>query len=439
MGIDRATSRPITADAAAVASAFAVTAVGQLALLAVTARVLSPEDFVSYLVYASVIPVSAAIGAAGLNRKILREVSTIDAESPLPPRLRTELRLTMTYVAPACAIAAGSLLLGVDALRSQPVNVTHGALAAMWSYGVTVQTISAALHRARDGRLRANLSEGRSGGPLTISLQIACTLIATTASGDWRLTAILAASMVGAVAAASAINVRPLLGTFRSHSAPAISLTAFVKGAAPYATAGIAVLISGAMDVWLAALLLTATEGAHYAAAFRLAVLVGTPVAVVQVATARRLARSLASGVSDAQVVASRTALLGLIPAGLLAATLLTSPSFWLSRLYGEDFSSAAPLLIPFVIFGLVDAFTGPCGPALTYSGYENIVSTINWLAVGVRASLVVLLIGNLQAVSLAVASSSIAVTGMLALWLSARRTTRVWTHASISRARRGR
>lgn len=350
-------------------------AFGALILLA---RHLRPADFGTFNALLAYFALALALGGAGLDRLMLRDLAA--TPEALPSRLATllSLRLLAALAAAAVTLAAGA------AFSSHPLPL-YGILAV----ALVPAGVSASLAAAFQAREQFVV-------PATASVLAAAAMAAITVGGV-ALRAGLQTFVWSVVAAEAARALWLIHGAhregwaLRGHFDPALAKAA-LRGAAPYALLAVLGTIYFRIDLVMLDAMVGGAQVGYYAGAFRIVEALGLIPALVTGVLFPRFAllqRTERSAARDLYLSTSRLLLwLGVLVAG--TTVLLSGPL--LQLFFGESHEARPPLL--WLAAALVLLFLHSANATVLFAGGAlRPVVFLSFLTAGSNVALNMLLI----------------------------------------------
>lgn len=383
------------------AGSLGVASVGYLAVNAAASRLLGPAEFGDFVVLFTAALFLGQFGLAGVHRSGLREAARLsETDHNKLAELRAGVRAVTLIALPVTGVLAGLLTWFYAADRPPGVRMVLGVeVAALVVLGGHQKLWSTYLRGFGQVRF-ASLLEGRSGGPLIVVSQAAGVLVV--------LLLLPGSGLMGALGAVAVGYVGPVLWAYRRvrarwrGSRRAYHLIGDLRCALrrdwKFASSQTASALNANVEIWIAGLLLSATDSSLFGASQRLAALLIIPLFSIQVVFAPAIARLTAAGDRSTLGKLLRTgALLGFAVSLVTALPLLVAPAPVLAVLYGPGFAAGAGLLVVLALGYLSGAFAGLTGPALSMTHNEGVAAAVNWIALVVRIPLgvaAVMLIG---------------------------------------------
>ena len=407
---------------------------GYLAVNAFAARLLG-DRFGYFVTAVTISTVLGQLGLMGVHRGGLREAARLRPDDVEGLReLRGGVRAVSWLTLPATAVATAAVtfaLLGDTETGSRwAIAVATGAL--VWLSGQ--QKLCASYLRGF-GQIRlASLLEGRSGGVLVAAAQgILLGAVLVFFSG-WGL-----AGALGALALGFAIPLvvawprvtRPWRHLDGSHALLRELRTATRRNWR-FASNLLGGYLNSVVEIWIAALVLTAAGASLFSAAQRLSVLLVVPLVSLGVVFSPVVSRLFGSDDRRLEALLRTGATLAAAVTAVVWLPMLLLPEPLLVAVYGPEFAPAAPALVLLTIGGLANVLSGLSGTALMMSRHEDVVWVVQWAAVAVRvpAGVVTAMLFGPEWLAL---SAAVVTAGLyFTLWLLALRRAGLRTHLTL-------
>ena len=139
-----------------------------------------------------------------------------------------------------------------------------------------------------------------------------------------------------------------------------------------------AIYLSGAIEIWIAGVVLSSTDASLFSAAQRLALLLALPLTTLQVVVAPVVTRSLAAQQKHRLEQVLRTgATLAAAGSAVVVVPILLFPAQTLELVFGAEFAAADTALLLLTVGLVVNVASGLCGITLTMSHHEGIVAGV--------------------------------------------------------------
>ncbi|MGH6946595.1 MAG: lipopolysaccharide biosynthesis protein [Kiloniellales bacterium] len=347
-------------------------------------RILTPAEVGAYFLAISLIGLLAILAQGGMSRPMVKMVaSALATERPRAARHAIRVALLVTLaggVLLALALAAGlgeglsAMLEDGDALRRVlPI------IAAMVLAFALIDVVAETLRGFHD--LRAASAFGDYLAQRAALLLVLGTIWLAGWPAD--LTTVLAAALAAAVLMLSLAlgQLRRQLGKIGRHGAR--WRTAEVLGhGLPFLLMRLNFWFSAGADLWVLGMFRPPEEVAIYGAASRLAVIVGTPLAVSNAVLAPVIAELHSRGErTRLEKVMRAAATLGVLPSLLLATLFFALGDQILSIAFTEAYAEGRLVVVILAIGHLVNVLFGSCALALTMTGHQRDVVVVSALA----------------------------------------------------------
>lgn len=418
------------------AASYGLAIIGYLVANALVSRWLGTAGFGYFMIATTVAAGIGQFALLGAHRAGLRDASILDGETDVAKvaELRSGARAAAWLSLPTAAIVGGSVFFAVVEGETLVARAAAALAFAALIYLNGLQKLWANLLRGFGAVRLAALLEGRSGGSLVAVSQAAFLTVGLLLAEELGLLGALTATAV-----AFALPVLALGQVVRKkwRDEPARSVfNAWRHGTTRnwrFALNQVASYMSGAVEIWMAGILLSAADTSTFSSAQRLAMLIAIPLASMQVVFAPTCARLLARGERQKlQTVLQAGATLSLLLALVLWLPMLIFPNDVMALVYGDPFAAAGVVLFVISIGSAANVFTGLSGIALTMSHREGVAAAIQGVALAAR-----IVIGTGAALAygvmgLAVASAAITAISYAVSWWLARSLLGVSTCATL-------
>jgi len=404
---------------------------GYLAIYAMAARLL--DDGFGYFVLA--ITVSTLLGQlalVGVHRGGLREAARMEPGDELVlADLRRGVRAVSLVTLPVASLGTAAVTYVVmddpDAGTRLVVAVGMGALVFLGGQ----QKLWANYLRGF-GQVRfASLLEGRSGGAAASACQGVLVAAVLVLRPEWELAGALGAMALGlaipVVVAWSRVRRvwRHVAGDGRVFR----DLVTVVRRHWRFASNLLGGYLNGTVEIWIAAVVLSAAGVSQFSAAQRLSVLLAVPLVSLGVVFSPVVSRLVGHDDGRLERLLRTGSTLAVTLTAALWIPMLVAPGWLLRVVFGADFAAAAPILVLLTVGSVSHVVTGMSGTALTMSRHEGVVTTVQWVAVVLRVVLGVAA-GLLYGPVALGASAALVTLGLyVCLWLLTRSRMGLWTH----------
>jgi O-antigen/teichoic acid export membrane protein len=410
-----------------------ITVFSVLAVNALLARLLAPEEVGSYFLTASLVWVSAAAAQLGLHRAVVRLIAESLARNQ-PGRAAKAVRLVLRLGALGAFLVAGMLLLGVGDWLAMRVfdsiliaNVT--TLASLWVVVFTFQGLLAESFRGfHDVRLATFF-----GGVITSLLSAVLFAGLRLVHSHGNLEQVIMLSII-----AGTINVVIAFKLLRNKLKPLgkadqLDVATVVNVAWPMWITTLTLIALTQADLWIVGIFRTQDEVAVYGAAARLVAVVAMPLTIVNAVVpsfiaemyAKHARQDLESALRGATTLASIPALLVVVIFMFLAGPIL-------GIVYGEYYRQGATVLILLGMGQLVNVCSGSCGVVLMMTGHQVLMMSITIACGALTVMGAVLFVQPYGVTGVAsVAAATMLLQNVLMLFFSKLKIG-IWTHARL-------
>lgn len=357
--------------------------VGLLQAMLLT-RILTPAEVGAYFLAISLIGLLAILAQGGMSRPMVKMVaSALATDRPLAARHAVRVALLATLAGGgllALALAAGmgqwlaAMLENGEALRGVlPI------IAAMVLAFALIDVVAEILRGFHD--LRAASAFGDYLAQRAALMLVLGTIWLAGWPAD--LTTVLAAALAAAVLMLSLAlgQLRRQMARIGRHGARWRTGEVLGHGL-PFLLMRLNFWFSAGADLWVLGMFRPPEEVAIYGAASRLAVIVGTPLAVSNAVLAPVIAELHSRGErARLERVMRAAASLGVLPALVLAALFFALGDRILSIAFTEAYAEGRLVVVILAIGHLVSVLFGSCALALTMTGHQRDVVVVSALA----------------------------------------------------------
>lgn len=404
-----------------------------LAVNALLARMLSTEAMGSYFLFVSVVSFAALLARMGIQQTVVRLVAESVADG-LPGRARKALGYVYRIVAVGSVVVGCAVYFGGGhwvsvTLFHDPRMAALSGLMALWIVIFAFTTPVAETFRGlHDFRTTTYLQLVLPPVLLAIPLGLLRFLHAPV---DLELAVRLS---VGAALVSLALGTAMLArrmrrvrgeGGIRFGEVLRISGPIFVMNMANFALAN--------FSLWVAGMMLAASDVALFGAAIKLMYLVAIPLGLVGAVVQPFIAQLYGSGEkARLQRLLRGGATLAGLPAVCVLLVFVLFGKFVLGTMYGAPYAAASLCLVILALGELVNVWTGSCGHLLVITGHQRqaMQQALVWGAITAVGSFVGAYLGGMVGLAIAV-SVGISMTNLTKLWL-ARKYTGLSSHAVL-------
>jgi O-antigen/teichoic acid export membrane protein len=410
-----------------------VTALSGLAVSALLARLLTPEEMGAYFLTFSLVSVVAIIAQLGLTQTIVRLVAE-SMGTDRPGRARQSVILALRVVAfsglvVACLLAFGAGQWIAEHFFSSKIMAQVMGLAAVWVVIITFQSLMAEVYRGFHDIRLATILGGLTTSVLSMGLFLALWLIQGKSNLD-QIVALTLGSGLSSVFLSSAIlwNKLSRLPSEKNK----IDLTEVLKTSWPLWVTNITLFILVQVDLWIMGVFRSPEEVAVYGAASRIVALVAMPLLIVNAVVPPLIAemyaqRKIIELEAALRMVATLTGLPSLI---ILGALVLFGDSI-LGAFFGEYYQTGGAVLAVLSIGQLANVWAGSCGLTLMLTGHQSTMMAITVTCGAFTAILAWFLVSRYEGLGVAIAASSGMILQNILMLLFAKNSIGVWTHVN--------
>lgn len=411
---------------------------GYLAINAVVSRWLGVSEFGYFVIATTVSTGLGQLALLGVHRAGLRDAATTAAGADhdvVLGDLRSAARGAIVVSVPIFSLVSAVVLFAVVERGSVLDRVLLAAVFGVLVFLNALQKLWASYLRGLGAVRLSSLLEGRSGGALVAVTQAGALVLAWWLLGSTGLTGALLATSVGFVVPVVALGlvVQRRWRHLEKGAHVVVALARAVRRTWRFAVSQFASYLGNTVEIWMAGLLLSASDTSLFSSAQRLALLIVIPLTSLQVVFAPLCARLLHRGENDKLERVLRTgATLAALGSMLLWVPMLVAPGAVLSAVFGAPFAAAAVVLLVLSLGNAANVLTGLSSVALTMSRREGVAATIQVTTLVLR-----IVLGTIAAVvwglwGLAVCSATLSTLSYLVMWWQARSLLGVSTQATL-------
>jgi O-antigen/teichoic acid export membrane protein len=335
------------------------------------ARLVSPDEFGSYALAVSIYSSVALACQLGIPQTLLRRASAaLSSGDPMEAGHEVFSAFVVTAVAALMSFVLLASPLGMELLGDSFPDTAVASVAALIGLNAALrvfENLTPEAFRAYRDFLRASLYRGF----LANLLYSVTLLILLIVSGKTSLSAVLTAS-----AACSAAALLPALGGLAKRvahgtSGPRHALRNPVEPAMWLSSIGSVVVAQ--LDLWVIGALGTSNDLALYSAPFRLALLVGIPLLVVNQVVSPLIAGWHTRGENARlEQTLQSAAAVAVLAAGVVAVLFVVAGGPLLELLFGTYYSQASGVLAILSVGQLLQTSTGANSYALLMTGHHR-------------------------------------------------------------------
>lgn len=353
--------------------------VGYLAVNAVASRWLGVDGFGAFVAATTAAAGIGQLALLGVHRAGLREAAASGLGPAELRNLRGAAAAAGLVTLPVAAAVSGATV-GIVADGSTAQRVTVAVAFAVLVHAGGLQKLCANYLRGFGDVRLSSLLEGRSGGAL-IGLTQGIVLL-----GAWAL--VPESSLAGAMLAAAVGFAVPVVHGWRvtrarwrdlgARGALSGHLVSSVGRSWRFGLNQTGVFLAGAVELWVAYVVLTAHDSSLFSAAFRLSFLLAIPLTAMQVVFAPLTARLLADReLGRLQAVVRTGATIATLGSALVVVPMLLAPELLLELVFGSGFEQAALALMLLTAGQVANVVSGLAGTVLTMSRREGLSAAV--------------------------------------------------------------
>ena len=411
-----------------------LTSLSALAVSALLARLLSPEEMGAYFLAFSLVSVAVVIGQLGLSQIIVKLIAeSMGTGKPERARQSILLVLGMTGVSAIIVAALTAFSVGewiaVYIFHSVEMKKVVG-LIAVWVVIIIFQQLIAEIFRGFHDIPFATIF----GGLITslVSTVLFFTLWMFKGHGD--LGQIIALALL---ASASSVILSSFMLWKRIQILPkssnVIGLREILVISWPLWITSLMLIVLTQVDLWMLGMFRSQEEVAIYGAAVKFMGLVVMPLVIVNLVLPPVIAEMYSHGkIKELEKTLRTTAAIAAAPSFVVLGLLVFFGGTVLEMIYGSFYRSGNYILIILSAGQIVNVWAGSCGLALMLTGHQFVMMVITiccGLWVIIFSWLLVPDYGG-EGVAIA-AASGMALQNLLMLFF-AKKKTGVWTHARL-------
>lgn len=416
-------------------------AFSQLAINALLARLLSPQDLGAYFLAFSVISLGSVAGWLGLEQAGVRFVAESLGLGEYRRARRAVGKVALFGLLGAAGVGLVYLLIGDvvgGRLFRSPALVAVTGLVAAWMAITSLQSLLAATFRGfHDIRLATVFGASVSGigllpgGLMVLSLGFVLLLEGSSSLALVLLLAILA-GVTSALTAGWMLHHK--VTTLPNRGGNDVESSEMLRVAWPLLVTNLMLFAITQVDIWILGAFRSQEEVAVYGAAARVVLLVAMPLQIMNAVVPPLVAEMYAQGRKRAleQTLRPMATLAG-VPALLVLAVFVLLGGALLGLVYGEYYRPGATVLVLLSVGQLVSVWVGSCAITLAMTGNQSLLMgiTVTCSVATVLAGLA--LVEGYGAEGVAVAAAGGLALQNLSLWLAARYATGIWTHLGFA------
>ncbi len=409
------------------------TALGMLAVNALLAQLLSPEEVGVWFLTFSMVQIAAMVAQFGLYQVVVRLVAE-GVGTGQTGRARQAVRLTFRYGAMGAVIVAGIIAAGggawlaVHLFESTAMAGVMG-IASLWVVVMVFQSLFGETFRGfHDIRLAAVF-----GGLFTWLLSTLLFALLWRLEGHADLTQVMILSV--AAGGTNALLAGMLLrGRVRALDGPGtVDTREAMQMCWPIWLTGVTFLAVTQADLWILGIFRSQEEVAAYGVVARMALMVAMPLLVVNAVVAPLIAELNATGrKQQLERILRGTITMAALLAGALGAVFVLGGGSILEMLFGDHYRDAWPILIVLTGAHFIRVCAGASGQTLVMTGYQGWLLIVTLTGGTLSVLLGVVLVGDYGGMGVAIAVAIGFFAQNVATVIIVRRKVGIWTHISL-------
>ncbi len=405
-----------------------------LAVNALLAHLISPEEMGAYFLTLSLVSVSSIVAQMGLTKTVVRLVAE-SMGTGQPARAKQSILWSFRFTVIGAVIMAGIIALGGGqwigrhVFHSELIIQVMG-LAALWAMLLTIQNFLAEVFRGFHDIRLATLFGNLSTSSLSMFMLIGLWFVQRHGELKQVITLIIIAGM-GSVVISAIFLVKRL--SILPNSPAAITAKDILTISWPLWITGLTLFILTQADLWILGIFRSQDEVAVYGAAARLVALVTMPLFIMNAVVPPFISEMYFQGKKkELEKILRSTATIAGLPA-LMALGLFI---FWgtdiLKLVFGDYYRNGGTMLAILSIGQLANVWAGSCGLTLMLTGYQATMMIITVISGIITVTGALLLVHQFGGVGVASAATIGMSLQNLMMLRSARKKTGIWTHVQI-------
>jgi len=413
-----------------------LTALMGLALAAILARLLSPEEMGVYFLAFNLATFFSILARMGLENTLLRYVSEALGRNQ-PGRARVVIRkglllALVSAVVVAAVVGAGAGRWAAEYLFHSSLLAAVSGFVALWLVLLAFQFLFGEIFRAFQDIRAAVLFGGLVTAVTTVVFVALFMFVKGQATLRQVLPWVLAAGAVNCGLAVWMLGrkLRRLRPTAHDREATCSEL---VHHSWPLLVNAVTLFVLTQSDLWILGAFRPDSEVAVYGAAARLVLLTGMALAIVNAVVPPLIARlHVQDDRQRLERILRTTATFAAVPAFMVLAVFILFGNWVLGIVFGEYYSSGGTVLMILSVGQAVNVFVGSCGYTLIMTGHRRALMVITIVSAMIALGCSLLLVRIYGVTGVAVGYAFAMVVQQLAMLVVARYRCGVWTHAGL-------
>lgn len=402
-----------------------------LAVNALLARLLSPEEMGAYFLTFSLVSVAAIVAQLGLTQTIVRLVAE-SMGADRPGRARQSILLVIRLTAAGAFIVVAMLAFGGGQWVAE--RVFHSVLmaqvmglVAVWVVVLAFQNVLAEVFRGFHDIRLASIFSGLSTAVLAMFMFAGLWLL----QGHADLGQVILFMVIAGLS--SVVLSTLLLGkklTALPKTEGSISFQKVFSIAWPLWITNLTLFALSQADLWILGMFRAQDEVAIYGAATRLLALVAMSLLVVNAVIQPMIVEMYTQNRKEKlEQVLRTTATMAGIPAFVTLVLFVTWGDNILTLIFGEFYKSGGDVLLVLSLGQLANVWAGSCGLTLMLTGHQMTMLAITIVSGFITVAGALLLVGPYGSIGVA----SAAVFGMILqnvfMLVGVKKKIGIWTH----------
>jgi len=404
-----------------------------LAVNALLARLLTPEEMGAYFLTLSLVTVATVAAQLGLTQTIVRLVAE-SMGTDRPGRARQSILLVIRLTAVGAFVVSAIFAFGGGRWVAEKVfhsilMAQVGGLATVWVLALTFQSVLAEVFRGFHDIRLATLFSGLS----TTIFAMLMFAVLWRVQGHAYLNQVILLMVIAGLS--SVVLSALLLGkrlTALPKSSAKIPLQKVLSIAWPLWLTNLTLFVLSQADLWVLGGFRAQNEVAIYGAATRLLSLVAMSLLVVNAVVQPMIAEMYAQNNKEKlERVLRTTATIAGIPALIVLVFFVVWGNNLLALVFGGFYKSGGSILFILSLGQLANVLAGSCGLTLMLTGHQMTMLAITIVSGVITVTLALFLVGPYGAVGVASSAAFGMVIQNIFMLFSSKRKVGIWTHFS--------
>ncbi|WP_157819256.1 oligosaccharide flippase family protein [Mariprofundus aestuarium] len=379
-----------------------------LSVYALLARLLTVEDFGTYLLIISLITFMAIVVQAGMGKVALKLVAESLAHAN-PERAGHVFRATFSsiiLVAMCTAVLWGLVLndfVSLKAFHSDQM-ASLGWWSASWFVLLGFIQYFSDVFRGEQSFFRASLFQGTATSIITVTIFGCYYFLGKQIDLYIAVQTTLFATLIIAIIASGLLHRRfSLIG-----SIDLVPQSKLWPVAWPIFIASVSVFVSNQADLWILGMLASKDEVALYGAALRTVLLITIAPLIVNSVIQPMIVELYTKGEKQSlQRLLGATATATLVPSILLLIAVILAGDEMLAFVFGEQYAGGALIFTILCAGRTIAVFSGSCGQCLMLGGHQKALMLTSILFVTMSIVVALLLVEKYGSLGVAIAFSA--------------------------------